>query len=75
MVFLYEFGAQNLEKSRSGGGLGGLGSDFRSKNLSKAALADFSHARIDPNLDQIAQDGAKLEPRWHQDAPCWSQDG
>ena len=78
MVFLYESGAQNLEKSRSGGGLGGLGSDFGSKNLSKAVLADFNEfgrARIDQNLNQIAQDGGKLEPRWHQDAPSWSQDG
>ena len=38
-------------------------------------LADFGRARIVENLAQMAQDGAKLGPRWRQDVPSWGQDG
>ena len=62
----------NLEKSRSGGGLGTLGGDL---DLLKAVLADFGRARIVENLAQMAQVGPKLEPRWRQDAPSYGQDG
>ena len=33
--------ARQLEKSRSGGGLGALGGDLETKNLAKAVLADL----------------------------------
>ena len=66
---------QKREKSSSGGGLGALGGDLGTKNLSKCALADFGRARIDQNLAQMGQDGAKLEPRWRQEPPSWGQDG
>ena len=46
-----------------------------SQNLSWPILADFGRARIDQNLARMVQDGAKLEPRWRQDAPSWGQDG
>ena len=38
-------------------------------------FVNFGRARIDQNLAQMGQDGAKLEPRWRQDAPSWGQDG
>ena len=45
------------------------------QKLSWPILADFGRARIDQNLAQMVQDGAKLGPRWRQDAPSWGQDG
>ena len=45
------------------------------KFLLEAVLAHGGRPRIDQNLAQVAQDGAKLEPRWRQDAPSWNQDG
>ena len=47
--------------------LGALGGDLGKKNLSKAVLADLGGAQIVQNLAPVAQDGAKLEPRWRQD--------
>ena len=46
-----------------------------SQKLSWPILVNFGRARIDQNLAQMGQDGAKLEPRWRQDAPSWGQDG
>ena len=48
------------------------------KNLSKIVLADFGE--FWPGADRRksrpeGQDGGKLEPRWRQDLPSWSQDG
>ena len=45
------------------------------QNLSWTSLVDFGRARSDQNLTQMTQNGIKLEPRWHQDNPSWSQDG
>ena len=52
----------NLEKSRSGGGLGALGGDLGTKNLSKAVLADFS--QFGPGSDR--QKSPKMRPSWGQ---------
>ena len=46
-----------------------------SQKLSWLILVNFGRARIDQNLAQRGQDGGKLEPRWRQDPPSWSQDG
>ena len=45
------------------------------KFLLEAVLAHGGRPRIDQNLAQVAQDGAKLEPRWRQDGPSWCLDG
>ena len=68
---------QNLEKSRSGGGLGGLGTLAPKvcQKLSWLILVNFGRARIDQNLAQMGQDSANLEPRWRQELPSWGQDG
>ena len=55
--------------------MGDLGSDLGMKILLKAVLADSGQPRIVQNLSQITQDGAKLEPRWHQDGSSWALDG
>ena len=46
-----------------------------SQKMSWPILVNFGRARIDQNHAQMGQDGAKLEPRWRQDASSWSQDG
>ena len=46
-----------------------------SQKLSWLILVNFGRARIDQNLAQMGQEGPKLEPRWHQDAPSLGQDG
>ena len=46
-----------------------------SQKLSWLILVNLGRARIDQNLAQRGQDGGKLEPRWRQDPPSWSQDG
>ena len=38
-------------------------------------LVNFGRARIDQNLVQMDQDGAKIEPRWRQDPLSRGQDG
>ena len=45
------------------------------KVLLEAVLGPFGRPRIDQNLSPVAQDGAKLEPRWRQDGPSWCLDG
>ena len=45
------------------------------QKLSWPILVNFGRARIHQNVAQMAQDGAKLGPRWRQDAPSWCQDG
>ena len=74
----FKHGPENL-KSR---GLEGvwelLGAILKRKTIQKLSwliLVNFGRARIDQNLAQRGQDGGKLEPRWHQDPPSWSQDG
>ena len=42
--------------------------------LLEAFLVDCGRPRIDEILAQMAQDGAKLKPRWRQGAPSWDQD-
>ena len=41
----------------------------------EVVLAHGGRPRIDENLAHVAQDGAKLEPRWRQDGPSWCLDG
>ena len=45
------------------------------KILLDAVLADSAQPQIIQNFSQMAQDGAKLEPRWRQDEPSWDLDG
>ena len=52
-----------MKKSRSGGGLGGLGGDLGTKNLSKAVLADFGQFWPGSDRQKSRPDG----PRWQQD--------
>jgi len=55
-----------------------LGATLRQKisqKLSWLILVNFGRARIDQNLAQMGQNGAKLEPRWRQELPSWGQDG
>ena len=55
-----------------------LGAILRGNSFQKLSwliLVNFGRARIDENLTQRGQDGAKLEPRWRQDPPSWGQDG
>ena len=58
------------KKSTPEGGLGALGGDLESKNLSKAVLADFG--QFWPGSDR-----PKSRPnraRWRQELPSWGQD-
>ena len=67
--------SQNLEKSRFGGGLGALGGDLETKNLSKAVLADFGQFWPRSDRPESCPHGLRWEPRWHRDVPSWGQDG
>ena len=61
-----------------GGGLGALGCDLEgkmSKRLSWPIWADFGQARDAQNGDKMAELGAKMGPRWRQDAPRWGLSG
>ena len=61
-----------------GGGLGGLGGDLGTKNLSKAVLADFGgfwpgsdRPKSCPNGPRWGQVGAKMAPRCSKLGPRW----
>ena len=67
-----------LEKSRSGGGLGALGGDLETKNLSKTVLADFGEfwpgadrPKSRPKGPRRRQVGAKMAPRSSKLEPRW----
>ena len=46
-----------------------------SKRLSWPSWADFAQARDSQNGDKMTELGAKMEPRWRQDAPRWGLSG
>ena len=46
-----------------------------SKRLSWPIWADFGQARGAQNGDKMAELGAKMGPRWRQDAPRWGLSG
>ena len=75
---LFKHGPENLKNRGLEGVWELLGAILRRKTFQKLSwliLVNFGRARIDQNLAQRGQDGAKLEPRWRQDPPSWSQDG
>ena len=78
MTKTFEKWTWKLEKSRSGGGLGALGGDLETKNLSKAVLADFGQfwpgsdrPKSRPNGARWRQLGAKMAPRASKLGPRW----
>ena len=46
-----------------------------SRRLSWPIWADFGQARDAQNGDKMAELGAKMGPRWRQDAPRWGFSG
>ena len=78
MTKTYKKGPENLKNQGLEGVWELLGATLRQKNLLKAVLADFGQfwpGSDRPNLAQMGQDGANLEPRWRQEPPSWGQDG
>ena len=61
-----------------GGGLGGVGGDLGKENVQEAGLADLDRfwTRAGcPKWRQVTELGAKMGPRWRQDAPRWGLSG
>ena len=78
MLRILEKSIPKAKKSMPGGGLGALGGDLGKENVQEAVLADLGRFWTGagcPKWRQEAELGAKMRPRWRQDAPRWGLSG